>query len=88
MQWLNAFIAALKRPINCDTPAYLTGFRRVSRGVSAFALPTSARPTPDVTRPLAPTEAILARSAQERRNRKQAAAYIAKNMTLIPHKER
>jgi len=88
MKWLSAFIAALKPRTPYVTPASTASYSQTSADAYRSASPTSAKPTPAVTPRLAPSEAIRARASQERRNRKQAAAYIAKNMSLIRHRER
>jgi hypothetical protein len=87
-RWLNAFIAALKRLTLSAYPASTAAYQQKSAAEWASALNMKQTPLPAVTPRLAPVEAIRARSSQERRNRKQAAAYIAKNTSLIQHKER
>jgi len=86
MKWLNAFIAVLTRRTNSGDPAHTAPLQPTSAGGSGSASFTSRKPTPSVTQHLAPSEAIRARAAQERRNRKQRAAYIAQNLKLIPIK--
>lgn len=88
MSWLNAFVAALKRPKPYVTPASIASYSPTSAVGCRSASPTSQTPTPAVTQRLAPAEAVARRATHERRNRKQAAAYIAKNTSLIQHKER
>jgi hypothetical protein len=86
--WLNAFIAALKPRTPYVTPASTASYSPTSAVGCRSASPTSQTPTPAETPRLAPAEAIKRRATHERRSRKQAAVYEAKNTSLIQHKGR
>jgi hypothetical protein len=74
MKWLNAFLAALKRLTHYGTPASTVSYNMASADGCHSALPTSGKPTPDVTPQSMSPEMIIHMRAIRLYNRSQKGA--------------